>query len=267
MHNGVAIELQALPVVEARALLGVALARCSPRRRVALRLELSTPAASLPALLRQRAGAATSATLEQVCQQLAAERAAAPGEPWLVEVHASIAPSARQAADLRAFAELASASQIALVLVSPSAGAGAGLPGFELLRLPPAWLDPRDFAERVRLWLAAASAQRWNASVDALRLLRHGCQEQGQAWTQLTQDSLLISAAARLPLLTSWGVQAALTHATPLHAVSDVPAEWRAPPRCWPSPKLAALLAELRTAEQLSELPPWEQPLAAREEG
>ena len=275
-----AIQLQAAPLVEARALLRVALGRCMPPRRVALRLEISTPAAVLPALLRQRAGAAAALPLEKICQQLVAEQHASSSGPCVIEVQMTVVPSARQTADLRAFADLAAESQIAIVLVSSSSEAGPegsdALPGFELLRMPPAWLSAHDFAERVRLWLAAASAQRWQASADALRLLRHGCREQGYAWTQLTQDSLLISAAARLPLLTSWAVQAALARASPLHALSEVPAEWRAPPRRWPSPQLLGLLCELRAEDQAlelpatesaSELPPVEPAGAVREPG
>jgi hypothetical protein len=188
----------------------------------------------------------------------------------VVEVLAACPPSERQSAELVTFADAAAKSEIAIVLVAsseaPFAPGSGRLPGFEALHLPEAWLSAQEFGERVRLWLSAATAKRWDISTDALRLLRHVCCEHGHSWPQLLKDSLLISAAARLPLVTSWSVQAAQARATPLHVVSDVPVEWRASPRRWPSPKMSALLSELRRAEQATEPRPPEQPTEAREQ-
>jgi len=265
------LQLRSKPAADGRGLLRVALARCVPSRRVALRLELGSPTTSLCALARQKAGAPALATLAQVCEQLTAQQSASPGGPCVIEVLAASPPSERQSADLVTFAEAAAKYQIAIVLVAsadaPFDAGGSALPGFEALHLPEPWATAQQFAERARLWLAAATASRWSVSADALRLLRHECREHAHSWPQLLQDSLLISAAARLPLVTSWSVQAALARATPLHVVSDVPVEWRAPPRRWPSPKISALLSDLRRAEHASDLRPAEPASEARETG
>lgn len=244
--------------MEAKCLLRMALERCTPSGRVSLRVALPTPTASLSELLRQKAQLPPDSPLARVCQQLALEEPAAPRRACVVEVHAAFPPSPQQSANLAAFAAAAAAHEITSVLFAPSpeglAGATpeAALSGFERLCLPGARLAAREFVERVRLWLVAATANRWQVSADGLRLLRHCCTEQGHFWPQLTQDSLLISAAARLPLVTSWAVQLAQARAVPLQDVSDVPVEWRAAPRRWPSLQMSALLSELRSAEQAS---------------
>jgi hypothetical protein len=254
-----AIRLRAGAPAESRTLLRLALARREPSPRVALRLELPTPATGLLALLRQRASCAPNTSLDRLCAQLASAPASVPTGPCLVEIHAAALLSTHQAAELVEFVAVASAYDILTLLLETSDGSAAkdseALPAFELLSLPAAARDAAHFQERVRLWLGAATAERWRISADGMRVLRHSC-EQGATWRQLLQDSLLISAAARLPVITSWAVQAARVTAGPLHDVGDVPAEFRTPPRRWPSPKMMGLLAELRAAELSPNLQP-----------
>jgi hypothetical protein len=246
------VVLQSETLVEARSLLQIALDRCVPARQLALRIHLSGPGARLHEQLLQKLSLAPDTPLERLCQQLAEPAGVARGR-CLVEVQCSALPSERQRAELEALASAGKAYELALaLLLTPPGGepaAGGELPGFELLRLPGAALGAREFAERVRLWVAAASADRWQVSADGLRLLHHLCREHRQAWPQLLQASLLVSAAAGLPVITSWAVQAAHAHGVPLHALGDVPVEWRSAPRRWPSAQVAALLARLREAE------------------
>jgi len=258
-----AIALRAAPLLEAKAVLGIALERCTPARRVSSRVVLPTPAAPLSELLRQKTSVPAASSLAQVCQQLALEEPLHASTPSVVEVHATFALSAEQSAELAAFARAATAHEITTVLFAPSGDApgnldsGSAPPGFESLCLPGAGFDgAREFAERAGLWLAAATGQRWDVSADALRLLRHCCRAQGHFWPRLLQDSLLISAAARLPVVTTWAVHAAQLRSVPLHAPSDVPVEWRAAPRRWPSPQMAELLLRIRRAEQPPSLAP-----------
>jgi hypothetical protein len=111
------------------------------------------------------------------------------------------------------------------------------------------WLG---FVERIRLWTHAATAEHWDFTVDALRLLRHVCRQHGPGWRELAQGSISMAAAARLPLVTSWAVRAAELQMTGRLARSE-PGEWCVAPRRWPSPEVAELLAELR-AEHAAEL-------------
>jgi serine/threonine protein kinase len=246
-----AIRLQG-PAAEGKTLLRLALARCEPNPRVVLRLELPTPGTQLQTLVRQRSNSAPNTPLDRVCAQLASAPPGVPAGPCLVEIHSAGRLSMARAAELVAFVAVASSHEILTILLEASddgcVGEAAALPAFELLPLPAVAGDTRDFEERVKLWLAAATSDRWRISADGMRVLRHTC-AQSTGWRQLLQDSLLISAAARLPVVTSWAVQAAHACAGPLHDVSDVPAELRAAPRRWPSPKMTALVAELRGAE------------------
>jgi serine/threonine protein kinase len=247
-----ALAFRALPSLEAQSLLRVALERCAPPQRVSLRLSLPTPATPFSELLRQKTSLPPDSPLARVCHQLGLEEPGPASPACVVEVHAAFPLSERQSAELSEFARAASAHEISTVLFVPADAAGAGSPAsFETLSLPGPRLAPREFNERVRLWMAAATGGRWDVSADGLRLLRHCCSEQGHFWPRLTQDSLLISAAARLPLVTSWAVQAAQSRALPLHAPCDVPVEWRAAPRRWPSPQMQELLSTIRSAELL----------------
>jgi hypothetical protein len=247
-----ALRLQAAAPAECRSLLRLALARFEPSPRIALRLELPTPATVLQTALRQRANCAPSLSLDRLCAQLASAPPGVPAGACLVEIHSAAPLSGHQAAELVEFVAVASAYEIVTILLETSDGSAATdsevLPAFELLKLPAAARDAAHFRERVRLWLAAATGDRGRISADGMRVLRQAC-EQGATWRQLLQDSLLISAAARLPIVTSWAVQAARGAAGPFHDVSDVPAEFRTQPRRWPSPKMMGLLAELRAAE------------------
>jgi hypothetical protein len=246
-----AIRLQGHAPGDGKTLLRLALARLEPSPRIALRLELPGPSNLLQTALRQRTSCPPNASLERVCAQLASAPAAVANTLSLVEIHIASPLSPPQAAELAEFVAVASSREIITILLETSDGTTSDadmLPAFELLRLPAAAHDRCDFQERVKLWLGAATAERWSISADGMRVLRHAC-EQGATWRQLLQNSLLISAAAHLPVITSWAVQSAQTSVGPLHDVSDVPAEFRAPPRRWPSPKTFALLAELRTAE------------------
>jgi hypothetical protein len=139
--------------------------------------------------------------------------------------------------------------------------------GCRLVRVPAAAKPWSGFVSRVRLWTHTATGERWDFTVDALRLLRHLCRQHGQGWPDLTQSSISIAAAARLPLVTSWAVQAAHLQIKGPHTSAELPLEWRVAPRCWPTPELQARLAELRgeleqelVANGHSKDPSWARP-------
>lgn len=254
MAEPAGIQVAAELTSDAERLLGVALERCSPRPEVVARVSLPTPDAKLGQLLRQRSNAAPLASLAQVLEQLPALGPPGASPRRLIVIHAVHALGAAQVLDLLQLEAEAALQGICSVLIGAAGAAAAGYAAdSKLVRVSPATARFSAFITRVRLWTQTATAERWDFSVDALLLLRHFSRQHGPSWPELAQISLAIAAAARLPLVTSWAVQAAHQQLTGQHPSAEVPRESRTSPRRWPSADVLSTLATLRTELELEE--------------
>lgn len=102
---------------------------------------------------------------------------------------------------------------------------------------------------RLQRWISTASAERYTFTSDALRVFCHLHAREAHPWTRLARSSLLVAAAAGLPLVTSWAVLTAAGIPRELRELMDVPASARVRPLRWPSEEGMRLLTELREAE------------------
>jgi protein kinase-like protein len=242
------IHLAAEQAGDAERLLGVAIERCYPRPAVVARLALPTPDAKLATLLRKRSDVSPTASIAEALEQLPKLGPLDAPQRRVIEIRATSALGAAQVLEIGALVAEAARLEIRTVLLAPVSGTTdiASPEGCRLVRVPTAAKPWSGFVSRVRLWTDTATGERWDFSVDALRLLRDLCRQHGQGWPDLTQSSISIAATARLPLVTSWAVQAAHLQIKGPLAGAELPLEWRVAPRCWPSPELQARLAELR---------------------
>jgi hypothetical protein len=161
----------------------------------------------------------------------------------VIEVYAPRGISDAQRAEVEILADAARARRMICVLVVP---APAGIDGFRVVNAFGVAEESTELRERLERWMELATGGGFSFSADGLLLATHLCKQEGKWWARLARESMLIAGAARLPVVTSWAVQGANAQVMPLHESDDVPAEWRRPPRVWPSAAMAARLAELR---------------------
>jgi hypothetical protein len=263
------VHLAAEQAGDAERLLSVAIERCYPRPAVVARLALPTSEAKLATLLRKRSDVSATASIVEALEQLPTLGPVGAPQRRVIEVRASQALGPAQLLELGALVAEAARLEIRTVVLGPcNSTADVQTPaGCRLVRVPAAATPWSGFVQRVQLWTRTATGERWDFSSDALRLLRHLCREHAQSWPELTQSSISIASAARLPLVTSWAVQAAHLQIKGSQASSELPLEWRVAPRCWPSLELLATLGELRSelerelgAEGHAKAPSWARP-------
>jgi serine/threonine protein kinase len=232
---------------DADGFLRVAIERCHPRPSIVAHVKLSTSDASLSSLLRKRSNVSPMASLGEALDQLPSVGADGAGGRRLIEIRVTCPLDTAQKLELEALRAEAARQGIGTVLIGRAvAMAAAAAPGMGIVELPAADVPWLDFVERMKLWTIAATEERWDFSVDALRLVRHSCREHGHSWRELAQGSVSMAAAARLPVVTTWAVRQAELQMTGRLASSE-PGQWAAAPRRWPTSELLELLARLRT--------------------
>jgi hypothetical protein len=247
MAEPVAVWLAADHAGDAERLLGVAFERCSPRPEVVVRVNLPTPDAKLGQLLRQRSNAGPMVPIARVVEQLPLLGTAGSSPRRWIVVQTAHALGTAQVLELAQLNAEAVRQGIGCLLIAPAGAGEAGdAAGARLVRVAAATVPWSAFIARVRLWTRAATGERWDFSADALRLLRHFSRQHDQSWPELTQISISIAAAERLPLVTSWAVQAAHLQTAAKHTGAEPPRESRVAPRRWPSADMMITLAALR---------------------
>jgi serine/threonine protein kinase len=238
------IELAAPTAAHALLLSDVALEHSSERHEFAVRLTLPN-AGLLHDLISRKLERVAPGSLSDACALLLEPARELAGR-GLVEVCVRRALTEEQRRDLEVLVDAATAIDTACVLV----GASSELPALEGFRRVETLGAPAlrfEHEERLALWIELATGGRYTFSRDGLRLAAEACEVDGRFWPRLAQDSLLIAAAAGLPVVTSWAVLGACAQAGPCHSIDDVPAAWRRRPSQWPTAEVAKRLAALRT--------------------
>jgi hypothetical protein len=232
---------------EADGFLCAAIERCNPMPSIVARVTLSAPETRLAALLLKRPDVSAIASIDDALEQLPAAGIAGAGPRRLIEIRLACTLSLAQKRELEALNAEATRRGLGTIIIGrmPDARTVADLAGVTVVRLPAGDVPWLEFVERMRLWTHAATDERWDFTVDALRLSRHLCREHGHGWRELAQASISMAAAARLPVVTSWAVRAAELQMSGRLERSE-PTQWYVAPRRWPSPEVAELLAKLR---------------------
>lgn len=251
LANALASSARGLEVCSAHAadgllLLDVAREVGAEPRPIAAQLTWSKPRVSLLELLERQLALPTGLSLAEACAELLLP-ARRLGTGAIAVVHAPRGLSDEQRIDLGVLCDAAAAANCVCVLATPWGNANAEEPrGFRRLLAFTPEEEPREVEERLKLWLAFATDQRFCFSVDALRLAAHYCQSEHRYWASLALQSLLIASAAELPVITTWAVQGAREQTCAWHDVWEVPAAWRKRPMRWPSTAMSAELERLR---------------------
>jgi hypothetical protein len=241
--RGRAVALVAETAAQALLLTEVALELAPEPHRLFVRLTLPNAPGRLMDAMARKFECATPGSLRDACALLLEPARQIEAVP-LLEVTVRRALSEEQQRELRVLLDVASESHVSCILV----GASADVPAFEGVRRIEAFAARelrREHEERLEAWILVATGGRFAFSRDGLRLAAAICIEEGRHWLRLAQDSVLVAAAAGLPVVTSFAVLGACAEVASFQTVDDVPALWRRRPALWPPPDVAARLSAL----------------------
>jgi hypothetical protein len=251
------VEVRSSHPADALMLLDVAREASDDRRDLVARITLPKPAMHLRDAIHRKLGLPPTDSIEDASSELFASVRSI-DHNGVLEIYAPLGLSPRQRAEIDVLADAARVRGIVCaVATSPAAqpqAAGSddaeSLDGFVCIEAIVAGESQPEMQERLRLWIETATGGRFRFSPDGLRLAGHACCEGGRWWARVGCDSLLIAAAARLPVVTTWAVLGATTaQGGHWHDVHDVPPEWRRRPFVWPPEDLLQQLVRLRAAE------------------
>ncbi len=245
------VELYSAWPGDALVLIEVAREIAAEKRPICAQLMIPNSRTSLGDVIERQLGLRGPQTLTQACETLLMP-ARRVGSGALLVVHAPRGLSTEQIAQLELLSEAGERAGVASIVALPSSSSPseqeteARLPGFGRMNAFQAVEPARELEERLKLWLGFTTDWHYRFSVDALRLTAHYCRNEGRFWANLALQSLLISSAAGLRVVTSWAVTGAHGQQTPWYDPSEVPAAWRRRPLSWPDAAAARVLASLR---------------------